>query len=195
MKVRNVAVFLFDDVEVLDFAGPFEVFSVTRLADGTAPFSVYTVALESRPIKARNDLSINPRYTIDDCPRPDIVVIPGGYGTRREMRNDRVLQWVKRSAAECELILSVCSGALILAKAGLLDGLRATTHRGALDELKEASPNVVLAPTERFVDNGRIVVSAGVAAGIDMSLHVVGRLLGEEIATAVAEYIEYDRAI
>lgn len=92
LKTRNVAILIFDDVEVLDFAGRFEVFSVTHLADGTTPFKVYTVALESRPIKARNDLSINPRYTIEDCPRPDIVVVPGGYGTRREMRNDIGLQ-------------------------------------------------------------------------------------------------------
>lgn len=192
MKTRNVAIYIFDDVEVLDFAGPFEVFSVTRLADDTAPFNVYTVALESGPVKARNNLSINPRYTLDDCPKPDIVVVPGGYGTRQEMNNDAVLRWVKQSATECELLLSVCSGALILAKAGLLDGLRATTHRSAVEELQNASSEIVVTPKERFVDNGRIIVSAGVAAGIDMSFHVVARLFGEDVARATAEYIEYE---
>ena len=188
---RKVAVLLFDEVEVLDFAGPFEVFSIMGQRDGPGAFNVYTVAEERRPILARNQLSVNPRYTFEDCPRPDILIVPGGYGVRPQMNNDVVIGWIKKTAEACELVLSVCSGALLLAKAGLLHGLRATTHFSALDELKAAAPDTEVTGDERFVDNGRVIISAGVAAGIDMSFHVVARLLGEEVAIEGAKYIEY----
>ncbi|MDJ0596014.1 MAG: DJ-1/PfpI family protein [Pleurocapsa sp. MO_226.B13] len=127
MKQRNVAILIFDDVEVLDFCGPFEVFSVTGKQDGSDPFNVYTVA-EKTPISARNNLSINPNYTFETCPQPDILVVPGGggrradgtpYGTRREMHNKTLLQWINKLYPNTEQVLSVCTGALILAQAGL----------------------------------------------------------------------------
>lgn len=191
-NARNVAIFIFDEVEVLDFCGPFEVFSVTGKRDGLNPFNVYTVAQEKRPILARNELSINPRYTFAECPAPDILLIPGGFGTRREMRNSTVLDWVKRHSQTTELLLSVCTGALVLAKANLLDGLSATTHHGAIGLLCETAPYTKVEPEQRFIDNGKIITSAGISAGIDMSLYVVAKLLGQAQAWETAKYMEYD---
>jgi transcriptional regulator GlxA family with amidase domain len=189
---RNVAIFIFDEVEVLDFCGPFEVFSVTGRRDGLEPFQVRLVAEEMRPVIARNNFSVNPHCTFADCPPPDVLLVPGGFGTRREMRNRAAVEWVKSAAPRAELVLSVCTGALVLAKAGLLDGLTATTHFGALDLLAEVAPNTAVDRARRFVDNGRVITSAGISAGIDMSLHVVARLLGEEQAEETARYMEYD---
>lgn len=191
-RSRNVAILIFDEVEVLDFCGPFEVFSVTGKRENLSPFTVYTVAEKSGPILARNHLSVNPRYTIWDCPQPDILLVPGGLGTRKEMHNSVLTEWIKGCSQRAELVLSVCTGALLLAKAGLLEGLAATTHHGALELLKEVAPNTTIRTTERFIDNGRIIVSAGISAGIDMSLYVVAKLLGKEQALETAHYMEYD---
>src|SRR5436305_543756 len=117
---RNVAILIFDGVEVLDFCGPFEVFSVTGRHDTPVPFNVYTIAEKSGPVLARNGLSVNPKYTIHDCPEPRILLVPGGQGTRREMHNPVLIDWIKVQAPKAELLLSVCTGALLLAKAGLL---------------------------------------------------------------------------
>ena len=190
--MRNVAILIFDEVEVLDFCGPFEVFSVTGKRNNIDPFNVYTVAQTDKPVLARNKLSINPSYGLMDCPKPDILLIPGGYGTRVEMKNSTLIDWIRDRAEGAELVLSVCSGALLLAKAGLLDGLAATTHHGALGLLRELAPDTKVVECERFVDNGRVIVSAGISAGIDMSLYVVSRLLGEEQANETAAYMEYD---
>lgn len=189
---RNVAIFIFDDVEALDFCAPFEVFSVTKRRDGGSPFNVYTVAEERRPVIARGGLSVNPRYSFGDCPLPDVLLVPGGHGTRREMENATALDWIKRRASEAELVLSVCTGALVLARAGLLDDLTATTHASALNLLREVAPNTIVDETKRYVDNGKVIVSAGVAAGLDMSLHTIARLLGSKTARETARYIEYD---
>ena len=190
--MKNVAILIFDEVEVLDFCGPFEVFSVAGRRSGLDPFNVYTVAQTSGPVVARNNLSVNPAHTLADCPRPDVLLIPGGYGTRREMHNEVLTDWIRQRAEEVELLLSVCTGALLLAKAGLLEGLSATTHHGAFDLLREVAPNTSVLESERVVDNGKIILSAGISAGIDMSLYAVGRLLGEEQAEETARYMEYD---
>jgi transcriptional regulator GlxA family with amidase domain len=191
---RSVAVVLFDDVEVLDFAGPFEVFSVTGRRDGSNPFDVFTVAETVRPIAARNQLIVTPKYGFADCPRADVLVVPGGFGTRREMNNPVMLDFVKTRAAECEVLLSVCTGALILGRAGLLDGLPATTHHGAVDLLKEVAPAALVDGDRRVIDNGKIVVAAGVSSGIDAAFHVVAKLLGPAVAEETAHYIEYPLA-
>jgi transcriptional regulator GlxA family with amidase domain len=190
--MKNVAILIFDEVEVLDFCGPFEVFSVAGRGSGLDPFNVYTVAQTSGPVAARNNLSVNPAHTLADCPRPDVLLVPGGYGTRREMHNEALTDWIRQSAEGVELLLSVCTGALLLAKAGLLEGLSATTHHGAFDLLREVAPKTTVLESERVVDNGKIILSAGISAGIDMSLYVVGRLLGEEQAEETARYMEYD---
>lgn len=187
---RRVVILLFDEVEVLDACGPFEVFSVTGRSLPTRPFEVVTVAARS-PVEARHGLSLNPGFHLDDVPRADILLVPGGPGTRREMHDPALLDWIRRAAQPAELVLSVCTGALLLGRAGLLDGLEATTHHDALDLLALAAPRATLRRDLRVVDNGRVILSAGVAAGIDMSLHVVQRLLGPEVARETAAYMEY----
>jgi transcriptional regulator GlxA family with amidase domain len=193
--MKNVAILVFDEAEVLDFCGPFEVFSVTGQRDGLKPFNVYLVAVKDAPVVARNNFSINPPYKLSDCPPPDILLIPGGYGTRREMNNETLLNWVKQCAEKVQLLLSVCTGALILGKAGLLDGMQATTHHGAIELLKEVAPKTKVHESARIVDNGKIILSAGISAGIDMSLYVVSKILGEEQAKETASYMEYDWSV
>lgn len=189
---QRVAILLFDDVEVMDFAGPFEVFAVTGQRDGIGNFDVYTIAANSVPVRARNNLSINADYTFDAYPSPDILIVPGGYGTRREMHNQQYLDFIRKNAGSATHILSVCTGALMLAKAGLLDGLKATTHHGALDDLQKMAPDTEVLQDARYVDNGHIILSAGISAGIDASLYLVGRLCGSETAEEAAHYMEYD---
>ena len=189
---RNVAILVFDDVEVLDFAGPFEVFSVTRQALGEPHFYVYTVAEKMGLVTARNGLQINPDYLLNDCPAPDLLVVPGGFGTRPLLTNATVLDWIKATDSQTDHTLSVCTGSLVLGKAGLLDGLQATTHHENFDELAEIAPNVEVITTRRWVDNGHIVTAGGISAGIDMALYMVGRLLGVEAAHKTAKYMEYD---
>ncbi len=189
---RTVAVLLFDEVEVLDFAGPFEVFSVCGRRSGIEPFDVYTVSETGQPIRARNGLMVTPTHSFASAPSPDILLVPGGFGTRREMRNPAMIEFVTRIGTSCELLLSVCTGALVLACAGLLDDLDATTHHLAFDELRAVARRARIRQGARIVDNGRVVLSSGVSAGIDMSLHMVARLLGEEQADETARYMEYE---
>ena len=198
--MKSVAIVLFDHAEVLDFAGPFEVFSVTGRRKIGEPFQIFTVA-EKKTITARNNLVIQPTYLLEECPPIDILLMPGGggfhpdgtpFGTRLEMNNDVFLTWLKKRSKGSELVLSVCSGALILAKAGLLDNLEATTHYMAVDLLKSIAPTTKVSPEKRWVDNGKVIVSAGVSAGIDMALHVVEKLQGQEVAKEAAQYMQYD---
>ena len=188
---RKVAILLFDDVEVLDFAGPFEVFSVTAEINPGKFFQVYTVAEVESPILTRNGLSVNPDHALANCPPPDILIVPGGQGTRLAMKNPAILDWVKRTADETELVLSVCTGALVLGAAGLLDGLRVTTHHQVFDLLREVAPQSQVVEDERFIDNGHVITSGGISAGIDMCLYVVGKLFGEAYRLKTAAYMEY----
>lgn len=191
---RNIAILLFDDVEVLDFAGPFEVFAVADELQGHAMFSVFTVAENLGTIRARNGLKVVPHFSREACPAPQVLVVPGGFGTRTLLQKPALLEWLRLKAKHAEIVMSVCTGALVLAKAGLLDGLRATTHHECFDLLRKIAPHTEIVETERFVDNGRILTAAGISAGIDCSLHVVERLLGSESAARTAQYMEYRRA-
>jgi transcriptional regulator GlxA family with amidase domain len=188
---RNVAVLLFPDVELLDFTGPFEVFSVASRWSDPPALSVWTVAEKREPIVARNGLSVNPHYQLADCPPPDLLVVPGGLGTRREMDNAALVGWIAQAAARAELVLSVCTGALLLARAGLLDNLAATTHHGAIDLLRQVAPKTTVRTDVRYLDNGKVVTSAGIASGIDAALHVVARVLGHDQAERTARHMEY----
>lgn len=190
-RARSVGILVFEDVEVLDFCGPFEVFSVTGRQIAPGSFNVFTVGNVPGVVVARNGLSVNAQYTVADAPPIDLLLIPGGQGTRSLMHDAPLVEWIGQRAAAAELVLSVCTGALLLAKAGLLAGLAATTHHGALGLLREVAPGTTVRDDVRYVDNGRVITSAGVAAGIDMSFHVVDRLLGRETATAAARYIDY----
>ncbi len=190
-KTRNMGILIFEDVEVLDFCGPFEVFSVAGRQIVPGAFNVFTIGKTLDAVLARNGLSVNPKTMLAEAPSLDLLLVPGGIGTRPLLHDAELLKWIKDRAQSAELLLSVCTGALLLGKAGLLDGLSATTHHGALDLLRETAPRTTVLDEPRFIDNGRVITSAGIAAGIDMSLHVVAKLLGPETAQATARYLEY----
>lgn len=193
----NVGILIFDDAEVLDFCGPFEVFSVTRLLgvdsnDETfKPFAVFTIAEQSRTVKAVGGLRVEPHFTIENHPPIDILVVPGGMGTRREMHNTALVDWIRKVSGETRLTTSVCTGSFMLGQAGLLDGHHATTHWLSLDRMQQTFPQVTVVRETRWVDEGDLVTSAGISAGIDMSLHVVERLFGREVAENTARQMEY----
>jgi transcriptional regulator GlxA family with amidase domain len=187
----NVAIFIYDRVEILDFAGPGEVFAATRVNDDH-PFNVYTVAADDKPILSQGFVTITPQYTIKNCPKPDIIVLPGG-GVLKSVENEEVIQWVKECSESTDVLLSVCTGARLLSKAGLLDNKEATTWYGAIESLREMTPKAIIRENTRFVDNGQIITTAGVSAGIDGALHVVRRMFGEDAALRVAKYMEYDK--
>jgi transcriptional regulator GlxA family with amidase domain len=195
---RNVGILIFPDVEILDFCGPFEVFASATLpaqTDGGAEtrlFEVFTVAERSELVACRGGLLVQPNHTLDNHPPLDLVVSPGGYGTRREQENPVVLGWIARQRRTGALTTSVCTGAFLLGAAGLLDGLRATTHWTTIDGLRTSLPTTDVLADVRVVDEGEIITSAGVSAGIDMALHVVRRLHGDEVARRTARDMEYD---
>jgi len=196
----SVGILIFDGVEVLDFAGPFEVFSRTRLVPGlasrrseeSAPFRVFTVAKSAAAITTTGGLRVLPHHAWADAPKIDLLVLPGGVGTRSLLDDPETLDWIRRTAAGARRVTSVCTGSLLLAKAGLLRGRRATTHWGALDLLASLDAGTTVERTLRVVDDG-IISSAGVASGIDMAFYVVERLCGREVADETARYIEYRR--
>jgi transcriptional regulator GlxA family with amidase domain len=190
---RNVAILVFDDVEILDFAGPFEVFAVTDELCGHAEFHTYTVSELRATVRAKNGLKIVPDFTLEACPAAQVLVIPGGSGSRALLNRPLLIEWVRKQARSAEVVMSVCTGARVLAKAGLLDGLRVTTHHECIDELRGLAPAAVVEAGVRFTDNGKVSTSAGISAGIDLSLHVVERLLGREVADTTARYMDYER--
>lgn len=189
VTTRTVAIFAFDDMEVLDFAGPYEVFTVAGELGEGSPFSVFSVGLTAAPVIGRGGFTVTPTYSLDDAPPPDVLVIPGGAGTRPLLTDERLLGWLRERGAEVELLLSVCTGALLLGAAGLLERRPATTHHDAFDELAALSPTTHVVRGQRFVrSDERIVTSAGVSAGVDASLYVVGELTGTQTRDrAVAE--------
>ena len=189
-SMKNVAIFIYDGVEILDFSGPGEVFAATRPEDGA--FNVFTVAATKDPIISQGFVKILPEYSIEDCPKPNIIVLPGG-STGPSVNNPKVIEWVSKNAPDLEAAISVCTGAFILQKTGLLDGKKATTWHGAIGALKERAKKTEVLENTRWVDNGKIVTTAGVSAGIDGALHVVERMYGQETAQATARYMEYDK--
>ena len=199
--MKTVGILIFDDVEVLDFAGPFEVFSRTRLVGGaesrrtddSAPFRVFTVARALELVTTIGGLKVMPDYAWSDAPAIDLLVVPGGFGTRALLRDEPALAWVRSAAARASLVTSVCTGALVLAQLGLLAGRRATTHWAAHDLLATLDPSIQVDRQSRVVNDG-VVTSAGVSAGIDMAFDVVEQLCGKAVADETAHYIEYPRA-
>jgi transcriptional regulator GlxA family with amidase domain len=195
---RNVGILIFPDVEILDFCGPFEVFASATLpaeTEGgpeTRLFAVFTVAERSELVACRGGLLVQPNHTLADHPPLDLVVVPGGFGTRREQENPVVLDWIARQRRSGALTTSVCTGAFLLGAAGLLDGRRATTHWTTIDGLRANHPKTDVLADARVVDEGEIITSAGVSAGIDMALHVVRRLHGDEVARRTARDMEYE---
>jgi transcriptional regulator GlxA family with amidase domain len=184
---RNIAIVLFENAEELDFVGPWEVFTMLSQVERDS-CSVYTVSEKGGEVRCAKGMRVLADHSFQTSPLPDILVIPGGHGTRREIENEAMLSWVKQAAASAEVSTSVCTGSFILYAAGLLEGRRATTHWASLDYLRGRGVDIV---EERFVDEGNIITAAGVSAGIDMALHVVGRLWSPPIARKVQKAIEY----
>ncbi len=196
MQRKQVGIVIYDDVEVLDFCGPFEVFSVTRLneekrREEASPFNVVLVAEARSTVVATGGLKVLPDHDLDSCPQLDILLVPGGRGFRSQMNNSRLLKWISDRARAVETLTSVCTGALLLGKAGLLDGKRATTHWAHLDSMQELFPKVTVEKKLHFVEDGTVFSSAGISAGIDMSLRVVARYYGAPIARATSRHMEY----
>jgi transcriptional regulator GlxA family with amidase domain len=196
MTPKRVGIVLFDDIEVLDFAGPFEVFSAVRLNEETrreapSPFDLFLVAERIAPVKTTGGMELLPHCSFEDCPRMDVLVVPGGWGTRRELNNPVMLAWLRSQAAAVETLTSVCTGSMLLGFAGLLDGLHATTHWRSLDWMRDAFPSVTVEYDLHVVVDGRVFTSAGISAGIDMALQVVARYFGEDVARATAMHMEY----
>lgn len=192
----KVGILVFPEVEVLDFAGPYEVFTTASRVFGRArpddekPFAVFTVGATGEPFKARAGLPVLPEYGFADHPAIDLLIVPGGVVTA-ELAKPAVGDWISRVAAGTRITASVCTGAFLLAKAGLLDGQRATTHWEDLAELRTDFPALRVIADQRWVDEGRIVTSGGISAGIDMSLHLVERLAGRELALQTARQMEF----
>lgn len=190
-KQRSVAILLFDDAEDLDFVGPLSVFSMANRGLDPEPFTIFTVAEKKKPLTTRHGLAVTPAFSFADHPPIDILIVPGGLGARREVHNSSVKDWIRNTASTAEHLLSVCTGALLIGAAGILDGIRATTHHSAFDKLQEIAPEAIIVRNRRFIDNGKIVVAAGVTAGIDAALYMIGKLVDTACATKVAEVAEY----
>jgi transcriptional regulator GlxA family with amidase domain len=196
VKRTRVGIVIFPDVEVLDFCGPFEVFSVTRLneerrREERSPFEVLLVAERTEPVVATGGLRVLPDVTLETCPALDVLVVPGGWGTRAEIRNQRLLTWIAERGRQVETLTSVCTGAMLLGQAALLDGRRATTHWRSLDWMRQSFPKVTVEQECHVVEDGNVLTSAGISAGIDMALRVVARYCGESVGRATARHMEY----
>ncbi|GHO84882.1 DJ-1/PfpI family protein [Dictyobacter formicarum] len=196
LPALTVGILIFDEVEVLDFCGPFEVFSVARPAgqhsDAQQLFRAVTIAETDEIVTCRGGLLVKPHSTIAQHPPLDILVVPGGQGTRKEMHNQRLVDWIKQQDQRTQLTTSVCTRAFLLAEGGLLNEQRATTHWRSIQWMRDTYPQISMLADARVVDEGHIITSAGISAGIDMSLHVVERLHGRETAEWTARRMEYD---
>ena len=181
---KKVAILVFDGVEIIDFSGPYEMF-------GAAGCDVYTVAAAHRDVTSAMGLGIHPKYAFDDAPAPDVLVIPGG-GVRAAEKDEATLAYIRRVTKGDRQTMSVCNGAFILASTGLLDGLSATTTRGNVTKLAASYPHIHVVGDRRYVDNGHLVTTAGLSAGIDGALHVIDKLFGAETARQVAYSEEYE---
>ena len=188
----HVAVALFPGAEELDWAGPWEVLSYWAERYPDDHVRVFTVARTAGPVTCAHGLRVMPQHTWTDAPRVDVLIYPGGRGTRAQLRDDATLSWLQSMAGRGVLMASVCTGALVFAAAGLLDDRPATTHHDALADLASLGNSIQVRDDERFVDDGGVVTAAGVSAGIDMALHLVAKLHSAERAREVRRRIEYD---
>lgn len=181
---KTIAFYLHEGIEILDWAGPAEVFTV-------AGFEVVTVSHDGKPITSQDVFEINPMYSLDNCPKVDIVAFFGG-NSGKAIKNKKAIAWLKERNEEVDLVFSVCTGAFFLAKAGLLDGQIATTFHASIDALRKAAPKAEIIEDVKYVDNGRIITTAGVSSGIHGALYLVKKLMGMERAKSVADYMEYE---
>jgi transcriptional regulator GlxA family with amidase domain len=189
--MNNVGIFVFHDIELLDFAGPYEVFSVTSELNNYQLFKVFTIASDSGVVQSVNGLRVVPDFTFNNHPPVDILVVPGGAGTKAEIKKREVLDWVHKTFENSKITMSVCSGARILGSLGLLDHIESITHHEVIAHLKEIAPNTLINPDKRFIDTGRIMTAGGISAGIDLSLHIIRKLHGETTVNKTIRYMEY----
>ena len=193
----NVGIFLYNEIEVLDFAGPFEVFSTasrvnSRISKNSENlFNVFTVAEDQNPIFARGGLQIIPKHNISDHPEINLLIIPGGIVTD-ELKKNNISSWILSTSNTADITASVCTGAFLLANAGLLKSKRATTHWEDIDDLISMFPDIKIQKNVRWVDEGPIVTAAGISAGIDMGLHLISRVANEDLAVLTAKQMEFD---
>ena len=194
----SVGIFIFDNVEVLDFAGPYEVFTTAsrvykklHMSSVEIPFEVFTIGKTKEPIHARAGLKIDPDFDFISHPKIDVLLIPGGVVTE-ELKDASVINWIMTTSEHVQLTASICTGAFLLAKAGLLDGKSATTHWEDIDDLRAMFPRLAVKENTRWVDEGKIITSAGISAGIDMSLHIIERLINQDLAIKTAKQMEFD---
>lgn len=190
--VRTIGILLFDRFEELDAVGPWEVLSYWTRTHPQDGYAVTMMSADGRPVTAAKGLTVSAHISVADAPPLAVLLYPGGQGTRPLLRDPRHLDWVRRQRAAVPLMTSVCTGSLVYAAAGLLRDRPATTHWGSLDLLAELDPTIDVRPDARYVDDGDVVTSAGVSAGIDMALHLVDRLAGTERARSVRRGIQYD---
>lgn len=188
----TTGILLFADAEELDFAGPFEVFKMARHS-GREADRVVTIAEHAEPVRAAGGLRVIPDYSFADAPALDILLVPGGQGTRKEVDNPVLIEWLRKTAPACTWVTSVCTGTLLLHEAGVARGKRVTTHWGFIDQLRKRGDIEVLEKV-RYVRDGNLVTSAGVSAGIDMALWLVGQLHGVPHARLTQKLMEYDPA-
>jgi len=192
----SVGIYVFPDVEVLDFAGPYEVFTTAsrvfarQHAESVSPFSVFTIAHNPASLTARAGLSVLPDYDFAQAPLIDVLIVPGGVVTM-ELEKPELIDWLRQSASHAQVTASICTGAFLLAKAGLLNGKRATTHWEDIADLRRSFPTVQVVENRRWVDEGKVLTSGGISAGIDMSLHLVARLAGRQLAEQTARQMEF----
>jgi transcriptional regulator GlxA family with amidase domain len=188
----TIGIVLFEDAEELDFVGPWEVFTlaVADLPDAR----VLTLAERRGPVRCAKGLRVLPDHPFEEAPALDVVLVPGGQGTRREADNPALVDWLRRAAESCQWVTSVCTGALLLQRAGLVDGRRVTTHWAFVESLRGRAPDTEVLSGVRYVRDGRIVTAAGVSAGIDMALWLVGQIWDVERARRTQRFMEYDPA-
>jgi transcriptional regulator GlxA family with amidase domain len=185
-----VGILLFNEVEVLDFAGPYEVFA-NAMEEMTSLYEVITIGETTKPIHARYGLTVVPAYDFETAPAVDILIVPGGYGAEHiEIKNQVLLDWIRYQAQRVTIVASVCTGAFLLAEAGLLKGKKATTHWLDYNKLQQDYPEVEVIRDVRFVDEQRILTAGGISAGLDLALHIVARISGKDIAQATARRME-----
>lgn len=189
--MKHFGILLFDDMELMDFAGPYEVFTAVNVVREEMLCNIYTISETGSTIKTINGLQVLSDFSIDNCLQPDILIIPGGNGTRQLVNNFSFIHWLKKSAEKAEIVFSVCSGARLLAKAGLLDGKEFTTHHLVYEDVAQLAPSAKLKKEKRFTDNGNVMTAGGITAGIDLSLYIVEKLFGQSTAKKVQVYMEY----
>ncbi|WP_300161351.1 DJ-1/PfpI family protein [Solidesulfovibrio sp.] len=192
----EVAILVFPDVELLDFCGPYEALSACRLDEAKrreepSPFRVRLAAANVDPVASANGARFLPDVTLGDCPAPDVLLVPGGWGVRAALDDEALVGWIRDTGARAGTVAGVCTGSMLLGKAGLLAGRRATTHWRSLDWMRASYPDVTVVSDQHVVEDGDVVTSAGISAGIDLGLRLIARFFGEPVAQATARHLEY----